>query len=243
MKLLQLVERLRFVRALAGEDLEQDQAERMNIGCGRRSGACELFRRHVLRRPRNLRAGIVRRRGDSKIGDANVALAVEHHVRRLQIAVDDAAVVRRRDAGAQLPRDVERFVLRKAPDAAEQRAEILAVHVLHRQKRTAVRFAEVVEADDVLVRHLPRDAQLVVKLGQTRCVARDGLGQELQRHRLIERQILGAIDLAHAAAAEHRDEAISAGNDRAGCEALRVGSRARHRGDGRRRDAQRRIVV
>src|SRR5581483_571848 len=100
-------------------------------------------------------AGIVRRRGDSKIGDANVALAVEHHVRRLQIAVDDAAVVRRRDAGAQLPRDVERFVLRKAPDAAEQRAEILAVHVLHRQKRTAVRFAEVVEADDVLVRPLP----------------------------------------------------------------------------------------
>src|SRR5262249_9570435 len=36
--------------------------------------------------------------------------------------------------------------------------------VLHREEAAAVRLAEVVEAADVLVRHLSRDAQLVVEL-------------------------------------------------------------------------------
>ena len=43
--------------------------------------------------------------------------------------------------------------------------------------------------------------------------------QELQRHRLIEREVVGAVDLAHAAAAEQRDEPVAAGDDGAGREA------------------------
>ena len=50
------------------------------------------------------------------------------------------------------------------PDASEQRRQILAVDVLHRQEAAAIRFAEVVQAADVLVRDLTRDAELVVEL-------------------------------------------------------------------------------
>ena len=70
------------------------------------------------------------------------------------------------------------------------------------------------------MRHLPRDAQFGVKLGQPIGVGGDAGGQELQGHGLVERQIVGAVHLAHAAAAEHRDEAISPGNYGARREAM-----------------------
>ena len=44
--------------------------------------------------------------------------------------------------------------------------------------------------------------------------------QELQRDRLVEREVVGAVHLAHAAASEQRDEAVAAGDDRAGREPI-----------------------
>ena len=180
----------------------------------------ELLGRHVLRRAGDASASAsppaVR---DAEVGDADVAVAVDHHVGRLQIAMEHAALVRRGDAGAELPRELDRLVLRNPSDAAQQRRQILAVDVFHREEAAAVGFAEVVEAADVLVRHLARRAQLVVELREVRRIAGDPFGQELQRDRLIERQIVGAIDFAHAAAAEQRDQPIAAGDDRSRCEA------------------------
>jgi hypothetical protein len=37
---------------------------------------------------------------------------------------------------------------------------------------------------------------------------------------VVERQVVGAVHLAHAAAAQHRDEAIPPGNHRTGGEAM-----------------------
>ena len=51
-------------------------------------------------------------------------------------------------------------------------------------------------------------------------------GQELQCDRLVERQVVGAVHLAHAAAAEQRDESIPPGDDRARREAVRRSRRA-----------------
>ena len=104
------------------------------------------------------------RGGNPEIGDADVPFAVDHHVGRLEIAVQHAAFVRGGDAGAQLARELDRLVLRDPADASQQRGEVLAVDVLHREEAAAVGFAEVVEADDVLVRDLAGDAQLVVEL-------------------------------------------------------------------------------
>ena len=99
-------------------------------------------------------------------------------------------------AGAELPRDLDRLVLRDPADAAEQRREILAVHVLHREDAAAVRVAEVVETADVLVRHLARDAELVVKLPEPRIVRGDARREELQRDRLVEGEVVRAVHLA-----------------------------------------------
>ena len=45
-----------------------------------------------------------------------------------------------------------------------------------------------------------------------------GFGQELERDRLVEREIVGAVDLAHAALAEHRDDAVPSAEQFAGSE-------------------------
>jgi hypothetical protein len=103
------------------------------------------------------------------------------------------------------------IVLRNAADAAQERREVLAVDVLHREKAPSVSFAKIVETADVLVGHLTRDAQFVVKLREP-CVSAsfsrvvtDLVGwQKFQRDWMIERQVVGAIHFAHAAAAEQR---------------------------------------
>ena len=119
--------------------------------------------------PASLGAGVAGGGRDAEVGDADVAVAVDHHVGRLQIAVEDASLVRGRHAGTELAREVDRLVLRDPPDPAQQRCQVLAVDVLHRQEAAAVGVAEVVEPDDVLVRDLPGCAQLVVKLRERGC--------------------------------------------------------------------------
>ena len=222
MQLLQLAERLRFVHASSGEDLEQHEAEGVDVAPDARGLAGELLRRHVLRRTGS-HGGVVCGAREAEIGDPDVPVAVDHHVGRLQIAVQDAAIVSGGNPRAELPREVDRLVLWDAADAAEQRRKILAVDILHREEAAAVRVAEVVEPADVLVRHLSRDAQLVVKLREPRRIGGGAIGQELQRDRLIEGEILGAIHFTHAAAPEQRDEAVAARDNGPGCQPLRRG--------------------
>jgi hypothetical protein len=210
-QLPELAQPLRVVRAAAGEDLEQDEAQRVDVGPDGRRLAGELLGCHVLRRASDRGAGVGARRRDAEVGDPDVAVAVDHHVGRLQIAVQYAALVRGGRARAELPRQLDGLVVRNAPDAAEQRREVLAVDVLHREKAAAVGVAQVVQPADVLVRHLARDAQLVVKLREPAVVGRHALREELQGDRLIEREIVGAIHFTHAAASEQGDEAVASG--------------------------------
>jgi hypothetical protein len=74
-------------------------------------------------------------------------------------------------------------------------------------------LARIVEAADVLVRHLAREPQLVVQPREAAVTGpfavRAELGQELQGDGLIEGEVVGAEDFAHAAAAEQRDEPVA----------------------------------
>ena len=74
----------------------------------------------------------------------------------------------------------------------------------------AVDLVDVVDAAHVRVRDLPRHPHFGVELRQARGIAIDVGRQELQRDRLAELQIVGAIDLAHAAAAQPSDDAVAA---------------------------------
>ena len=91
----------------------------------------------------------------------------------------------------------------------------------------AVHLADVVDAADVRVGDLQGGLDLVEEAVEARLIALHRLRQELQRHRLAELEVVGAVDLAHAAAAEQADDAVALGQDRARDEAglVRCGMR------------------
>ena len=66
------------------------------------------------------------------------------------------------------------------------------------------------------MRHLPGDAHFVAEAVERLRVVRRGLGQKLERDRLVERQVVGAINFAHAALSEQGDDAVAAAQQNAG---------------------------
>jgi len=208
----QLGEILRIERALAGEHLIQDQAERVDVAARGDLASRKLLRCHV-----GGRAGLQRlpgETGETEVGDSHLAHAVEHHVRGLQISVHHTAFVYCGETGAHLMRDGERPIFRKPADAAEERREVLSVHVLHRDERVSFDFIDVVDAADVGMRHLPGHSHFGVQLGEP-CGIFIYIGrQELQRDRLPEFQVVGAIDLSHSATSETLDDSITSAEQR-----------------------------
>ena len=118
-------------------------------------------------------------------------------------------LVRGREAGAELTRELERLVRRQAADAAQQRREILAVDVLHREEVLAAGFADIVDAAHVRVRDLPCEPDFLVKARQPIRSIGDLHRQELERHDLPELQILGPIHFAHPTTAQQADDAVA----------------------------------
>ena len=132
--------------------------------------------------------------------------------------------------GAELAGDVERLVGRQPADAPQERGEVLAVDQLHGQEEVALRLPHVVHAADRGVRDLPGHPDLAVEAGEPLAVRVEAVGQELEGDRLLELQVVGAVDLAHPAAAEEPDDAVAAGQDRAGHEPLAAGAPGPARG-------------
>jgi hypothetical protein len=125
--------------------------------------------------------------------------------------MEHAALVGRREAGTELAGHVDGGVVRQPADPAQQRRQVLPVDELHGEERVAAGLADVVDAADVGMRDIPRHPHLGPESFDAIGVRRDGVGQELERDRLAEHQVLGAIDVAHPAAADERDDAIPRG--------------------------------
>ena len=110
--------------------------------------------------------------------------------------------------GAQLTADVDDLLGRQPADALEQRGQILSANQLHRVEDRALGLADVEDAADGRMRDLPGEPDFVED-----AVAHVGAGgmDHLQRDRRLEHEIVGAPDVAHAAAADPRDHPIAAG--------------------------------
>src|SRR5437773_3045582 len=98
-----------------GEDLIEDQSERVEVRpyCDLTAGT--LLGRHVRRSAGHLAAvSFISKRGEAEVGDARGPAAIDHHVGRLQIAMDDSQAVGSGESGAEIAGDVECFVDRKS---------------------------------------------------------------------------------------------------------------------------------
>ena len=79
---------------------------------------------------------------------------------RLQVAVDDPFVVRRRHGGRDGQHDVRGLLERQPPAPLEQLREVFAVEQLHDQERVAGFAADVGDVDDVRVADARRQLRL-----------------------------------------------------------------------------------
>lgn len=106
--------------------------------------AGDLFRRHI-----GGRACAQRFTGDagkSEIRDPDLARTLDHDVRRLEVAMDDAALVCCSESCANLPRTLDCPIRREAAEPPLNRCELLAIDVFHRDERVPIDFVDVVHA-------------------------------------------------------------------------------------------------
>ena len=96
--------------------------------------------------------------------------------------------------------------------APQHRRQVVALDVRHRDVLDAVDLAEVVNADDVLVRDLAGEQQLVLEAlfrRRQRDAAPPVRANHLQRDRDAQLRVPGLVDRAHAADAEDPDDVIA----------------------------------
>ena len=231
-----LVGGLRVVRRLAQQQVVERRAERVDIRALVRGRAAQLLRRHEAGRAVDHagagldRVGVVGPRRDQR-DRADLGLGLAHHlreapvdhdglaeladedVRRLDVAVDDAALVRvrdrvrrRDDVGDQAEPLGERGGL---PDDGLERLPLDLAH--HVERRMAGPGAGVVDRHDRRMLEARGDPDLALEAGERVGVDRERL---LERDDATEHGILRLDDAAHTAARDLEAELVAGGGQR-----------------------------
>ncbi len=177
---------------MAGEDLVEQESKRIDVAALGDGPPVELLGSHVGGSPgaRAVAGGCVSQRREAEVGDPRAAASVQHHVRRLEVAVQHALIVDGGQAGADFPRDLNSPFLGKTADAAQQRGEVLAVHVLHRHEVQTLGLSDVPHPADIGVRNLACQLHLVQQQRQAIGIMLEGAGKELERYGLAELDVV-----------------------------------------------------
>ncbi len=127
---------------LAGETLVQHAAERVDVARTTRLPTLDQFRREVVRRSEQLtlggQPGRVRAPREPEIGQSRSPLAVEEHVRRLDVPVQHPARVKSIQPAAELRGEVDGLIYTERPEQAQPQRERAARVVGHRQELDAL---------------------------------------------------------------------------------------------------------
>ena len=168
---------------------------------------------HEDAEPDGAAAGDVQRRvGGVSRGDESLSVGVvgQKDVTGLDVAVDHSVGVGVVEGEGDVGGDLERRARRKAAHRRDQLVEREPLDEGHRVERAAVVFADLVHRKEVRVlqpRHQTRFAhEAHVFLG----IGARPVGEDLQRDGAAEFGVEGAVDHAHAAAAELAAQFVSA---------------------------------
>ena len=168
----------------------------------------DLFRRHVMRRadrPFRVRQHYVRLAprdfGNAKIGNFHPPFFVQQNVLRLDVAMDDAFVMRELQRLANLRHDLQCFA-RLEFAGPLQLPQIQPIHKLHDEEGQPVHLAEFVQRHDIGMAQLCQCPRFAIEpLGKTR-TAGHLRRQNFQRHQPIQRRLPRFIDRPHPAFAD-----------------------------------------
>jgi hypothetical protein len=138
---------------------------------------------------------------DPEVENLDVPGLADHHVCRLDVAMDDAGLVRRRDRRGHLDCVVDRLIERKSVAGDRQRP---SGHVLHHDEVEIALFFDRVDGHHVRLVQCRGRARLVEQPPLRLTLPCRGRRQDLDRNRTVQDGIAGAVDLADAAFAEER---------------------------------------
>ena len=113
------------------------------------------------------------------------------------------------EARADLHGERRRLGRRQRSPPRDELGERLAVDVLHRDEGASVVGADIEDAHDVRVGEPSRQARLTDEAAPQVLVAREVLGEPLQRHRPVELDVVSEVDGRHRSVAERTDELVA----------------------------------
>jgi hypothetical protein len=225
-----VIDRCDLTNGLLGRHVEWRSQNRSDHGPGHLGSRARAY---ALRRGEHL--------GDAEVHDLHeirpFLAAQDEDVVWLQVAVDDAVLVRGREAAQHLVHQMDGQRKGKPRCLAQDGRQRFPVQKLHRHEQQAVTCpAEVEHVDDVGMADGARGARLALEAGAYLRVGADLFKQGLDRDPSLKRDVQGLVHHAHDAAADlPRDLILAAqylshrqGGGAPGC------GRARHRlsGDG-----------
>ena len=171
--------------------------------------------------------------GQAEVEDLHLAVGCELDVGGLEVAVDDALLVRLLEGLGDLLRDLEGLGDRDRP-ALQALGEVLAGGELHREEvgGRAVgerRALEAVDVGDACVVEGREDLRLALEAGEPIGIGGKSLGKQLDRDVASELRVRRPVDVAHAARAEGRHDPVGSetGLGRKGQSAADTNSRPR----------------
>ena len=218
-----LQRRLTAEGALAGHRLEGDAAEgedvrprvdRLAAGLLRRrvsGGADEHADARLVGDQLGRRLAVGRAQdelGQAEVEHFGVAVGRDHDVVRLEVAVDDAGLVRAGQGVADLDQDVEhRAEVAVAGDAV---AQGFPGHEFHGDVVALLVAPELVDVEDV--RMVERRGRLCLALESRdgAAILREIFRQDLDGHVALQARVVGTINLAHAARADPGGDLVDA---------------------------------
>ena len=151
-----------------------------------------------------------------EVHDLDVTLAGEHHVLGLQIAVNDAGLVRLRERIRQLAGDLKGLLQRRS-SASQQLPECRAFDELHHDEELAVELPDVVDGDDAGVIQGGRRSCFVLEAPDGARVRERLDAENFDGDLAAELRVSCPIDLAHAARSEQSENLVWA-TERTGSE-------------------------
>jgi hypothetical protein len=200
--------RIRFIRRVAGQHRKEERAQGVDVtalvelGCPSR-----LLRAHVGGRADDEIAGDGGRRfrrqlDDAKVRQVSCAEAVEEHVVRFDVTVDDPLLVgaiegRRKPAQNRRGRGE-----RQGTVALQALFERASLHVAHHQVGRSVCLAEVVDWYNRRVFQGGNGLRLALETGPEHGIVLQGWRQELKGNPATKAWIVSQIDGSHAALAQ-----------------------------------------
>ena len=211
-------------RSAPCEHFVEDDPERENVGAMVGGDTADLLGRHVADRAQHHTVarlhvrecgacGGLRKRGhltrEAEVEHLDASVGDEKHVLGLDIAVDDALVVRRSERAGHLRGDVGGLARRELA-AAKPGPQRLAFDQLHDDVALSAVGANVEDVDDVGMIQRANGAGLTLESGERGGIAAQGCWQNLDGDVATEARVTSAIDLAHPARADHRHDFVRA---------------------------------